>query len=128
MGETLPPRSAREERRDGLASFDALFRLHSLEIVPSPWEDETMTPPTDSLENELRAVPLRGMPSTTLPPIAGNIPATEWVVDYSALAAKAREWVRANLPLPFLGHPGCAAPGAESYNVALADVVRRLGL
>ena len=48
--------------------------------------------PTDlislpEIEQRLRAVPLRGFASTTLPPVAGTtIPSTSWEVDYLTLA------------------------------------------
>ena len=43
--------------------------------------------PLHEIERALRAVPLRGFPSTTLPPLPGTtIPATSWEVDYPTLA------------------------------------------
>mgnify|MGYP001563048651 CR=1 FL=1 len=43
--------------------------------------------PLAEIEQRLRAVPLRGFASTTLPPVAGTtIPSTSWEVDYLTLA------------------------------------------
>ena len=82
-----------------------------------------MTPPTDTLETALRAVAL-----TQIATCASGCHTEAGGPDYAALAAAAREWVQRMMPLPFVGHPGCAAPGAGAYNMALADVARKLGL
>ena len=87
-----------------------------------------MSTPTDSLEAALRAVPLRGYPSTTLPPIAGHIPATQYEVDVPALAAAAREWAREHLPKPAKAEWAKESDGVAGYNAALVAVAKDLGL
>lgn len=85
-----------------------------------------MTLPVDSLEAALWAVPCR----YCLDPLSAHTKQScwRWSPEEPALATAVREWIRHHLPMPFLGHPGSAAPGAECYNAALADVARRLGL
>lgn len=84
-----------------------------------------MTPPIDSLEAALRAVPTDDNPDCCYGEGCTRLCSRS---DYPALAAAAREWIQRMMPLPFIGHAGGAAPGAGVYNLALADVARRLGL
>ena len=95
-----------------------------------------MTPPTDSLEAALRAVPLVcrdcGEPATDARPLVCSVMSLhDSVADYAALAAAARKWVKENMPMPFESRPSVwwdAGSRYAGYNRALADVAKALGL
>jgi len=90
-----------------------------------------MTPPTDSLEAALRAVPLGSAQlSRTVGDGDGNaitLLITVPAPDYPALAAATREWIKRQMPLAYMDD-AARLRNVEGYNAALADVAKALGL
>lgn len=92
-----------------------------------------MTPPTDSLEDALRAaceavdvvVCVRGQPEMC--PCCRTRMAAEGRASIPALAAVVREWMKKHMQKGFGSSPGDDAM-ERGYDMALADVARRLGL
>ena len=91
-----------------------------------------MTPPTDSLDAALRAVP--GLCERALRPDPGDDDDPEaepcrnhGEQDIPALAAAVREWMTYWMPAPLAVRTD-RAPWERGWNEALAEVARRLGI
>jgi len=89
-----------------------------------------MTPPTDSLEAVLDAVPLIcvgcGRPLADVDETVSC--RGPWARDSEALATATRKWIKQNMPNRVLAEWARETDHAAGYNHALANVAEALGL